>query len=687
MLKRRLHLKKATCLLLVCCSSIFIYPGCRKPELEKSTASNMEAMNGEAPVTIKLSEIYQKLPQTTLYAAAAKLNFYTGRAEWAKSDSNLTIRIPLDNTGNDYIYAVKENLNPGEVKVYIVSLEYADGITEADFTGKKWWLDLQDWRYYAVEYEHNIAIKGITPEIIAEPGWEQCMLEEGVFDINDQGEMNIIRNPLRCPPNPNRNGSSFWRSIKDFFESLGNDGSDGGSAGSGSAGGGIGQGSTGYVFTGPMNGSFNNGPGFPGNNGLGGGGSWNSNPSGTAGVFTIDEVENNGLVSPNVTPIVTFVKNLLNLNVTRTDYITMHPEVASSVMNYLLTPASSIGNISVAQRNANAVEHIDAMNLMPDYYNDITAYISNPTHHWWDIDVNSYVYNKKRLSAVYLQAHIYGLINCSALAQLPMTMYQEVGSYQVPLDVENRLNNIRSQNAPAYTVNNFKIQKIDDASGGVIGNGRVNCDYYYVKINSLPYQNGVQMTPDQFLEYFRTNINTFISNGVNFQPYSHYTSGVTINESSKVNSPYEASTGGMFHIDMSENGTVVQSGYNRNVTTQHYWFMFTTMKTPVDGTHPVAGNRRFGIFKSGNSYYFYTLGVDRVNDWDVAFANLGNVAFNGGAALWHSVQQGVKSYVNTHQGNSDLVDEKVAQPNWDAFKDFLKGKITLQQYKIQQGCQ
>ena len=44
------------------------------------------------------------------------------------------------------------------------------------------------------------------------------------------------------------------------------------------------------------------------------------------------------------------------------------------------------------------------------------------------------------------------------------------------------------------------------------------------------------------------------------------------------------------------------------------------MKTPLDFKHPVAGNRRVGIYSDPDhpgEYVFYTMGVDRA--WDLIF--------------------------------------------------------------------
>jgi hypothetical protein len=679
MLKKRIFDGRTACMLLLCCSSVFIYPGCRKPEPDKLIVEKMETMDAEAPVTIKFSEIYQKLPQTIVYAAAAKLNFYTGRAEWIRTETNLTVRIPLDNTNTDFVYAVKEFNNPGETNVYIVTLELEDGATENDFTGKKLWLDLQDWTYYAIQYEHNTAIKGIVPVVLSKSGWEQCMLDAGSFSLNGNMELVVITGDQDCPNNPNESGGGgFWQNMKEFFEGVGEAlGSHGPKDGVGS----------GTPFVGPMNSPFNNGPGMPLLGGLGGGNvNWNPT-SNTGGIFVIDEVENNGIVTPNNNAVVNYVKNVLHLNVARADYISMHPDVASEIMNYLIAPVSLVG-VSNTQRNANCVEHIDAMNFMPAYFNEINTYTGGGGH-WWDKGGDGYMFNKKKLLEFTLQSKPYTMIDCGALNSLPMTMLQEVGSYQVPQVVLNRIDSIRSANSSAgYNTQTFNIQGILSAADNV-----VNCDYFPVKINQLPQINGVTWTPTQLLEYFRLHLTYFaLPVGTVFEPYYHVSyTGANINDSAKFLSPYTTSLGALVSIGIvPDEGTVVESEYITSSSTNHFRFMFSTMISPIDGGHPVSGNRRFGIFPDGaTGYCFYTMGVDRVSNPLTATANwITGLGFAAADELWTTVQQRMIYFINLYGGSASFYSptSRKARPDWQQIRRYLMGEITLREYKDLLNC-
>ena len=72
--------------------------------------------------------------------------------------------------------------------------------------------------------------------------------------------------------------------------------------------------------------------------------------------------------------------------------------------------------------------------------------------------------------------------------------------------------------------------------------------------------------------------------------------------------PIHIPIGNAVNFPMRNDGTVVLSDYQKSVTTNHYWFTFTTMATLYDGTHPVSGNRRFGIVPHPNGgWQFYIL--------------------------------------------------------------------------------
>lgn len=75
------------------------------------------------------------------------------------------------------------------------------------------------------------------------------------------------------------------------------------------------------------------------------------------------------------------------------------------------------------------------------------------------------------------------------------------------------------------------------------------------------------------------------------------------------------------------------------------------MTSLLDGQHPVAGNRRFGIFPDASGgYTFFILGVDRIWNW---YTSVGNWVFQGAGfeksdALWTNIQTNLKTYVTTY---------------------------------------
>jgi hypothetical protein len=87
------------------------------------------------------------------------------------------------------------------------------------------------------------------------------------------------------------------------------------------------------------------------------------------------------------------------------------------------------------------------------------------------------------------------------------------------------------------------------------------------------------------------------------------------------------------------------------------------METPQDFEYPVAGNRQFGIFKSGNDFYFYTLGVDRTIDLSTTAANYFlSLAFDGADDLWRGMQIKTIQFINSHLGSAGPAAEKIVRP-------------------------
>jgi hypothetical protein len=115
------------------------------------------------------------------------------------------------------------------------------------------------------------------------------------------------------------------------------------------------------------------------------------------------------------------------------------------------------------------------------------------------------------------------------------------------------------------------------------------------------------------------------------------------------------------------------------------------MVTPMDGAHPVAGNRQFGIFADPNGgYCFHTMGVDRTYSSAATIFNwvTNGGAFEGADALWNDVTNNVKQFINSNGGNATMYNPAVRtiRPKWDDVKAFLQGEITFQQLKDQLHC-
>ncbi|MBS1571340.1 MAG: hypothetical protein JST62_02945 [Bacteroidetes bacterium] len=106
------------------------------------------------------------------------------------------------------------------------------------------------------------------------------------------------------------------------------------------------------------------------------------------------------------------------------------------------------------------------------------------------------------------------------------------------------------------------------------------------------------------------------------------------------NSPYESSAGAIVHLDIAGNdGSVILSRYRNQIGTtgnyENHNFIFSTLNSPLDFRHPVAGNRRFGIYNTAerpDEWTFYTMGVDRT--WDFYFELFEERGFDQADMLW-----------------------------------------------------
>ena len=206
-------------------------------------------------------------------------------------------------------------------------------------------------------------------------------------------------------------------------------------------------------------------------------------------------------------------------------------------------------------------------------------------------------------------------------------------SYQVPPNVWDWGYLIRFE-SPVALPSDFSLQLVSQSLG--VG---TNLDLYEEEIVEFPTVDGVRLTAPDLLEYVRTHLNEIIARGgdsITFTP---------VHDAERWTS---ADPLGVI-LDIA---ITMDSGY---VVVSHFeagsrW-IFSTVRGPLlgSGSHPVSGNREFGIYRDGGGsgrWVFYTRGVDRAN----VPAEMEQTAFDGGHELWMSVLRGVRRFIDEMGG-------------------------------------
>lgn len=315
----------------------------------------------------------------------------------------------------------------------------------------------------------------------------------------------------------------------------------------------------------------------------------------------------------------------------------------------------------------------------PDYL----IQINNLPGHWWDIDQDGFITSRKIQLQIELTMMPEASISAVDLHKFEQygQMWQSVANYQVPQSVLNRIATIIATYPNPFSTDNMYIQNLNNGTSGI-----VNCDFFPVKITTLPVINGTTITPEALLEYFGKNINSLLnSNLASFSPYNY--GGV--NDNALYNQSYAGSLTSLVHINMVDDWTVILSQYD--VTPSTSKFMFSTMRTPYysDGFHPVSGNRRFGIYSTTNGeHVFYTMGVDRITTTSgTVGSTLKDIFTSSGLEdadeLWRSMQDAMVTFINANGGNASKFGnpEVIARTQWALVKQFLKGQVNYQQFK------
>jgi peptidoglycan hydrolase-like protein with peptidoglycan-binding domain len=178
--------------------------------------------------------------------------------------------------------------------------------------------------------------------------------------------------------------------------------------------------------------------------------------------------------------------------------------------------------------------------------------------------------------------------------------------------------------------------------------GPINLDYYPVRVAAMPTGGGATMTAPQLLEFIRRNINSFVDgspNGCNFSPAD------ALIDTPAWLPPFldTGFPGAVVSIDMFSSGVNVDDGsvVLADIGMDHW--IFSTLWTPDDGSHPVSGNRMFGFVpSSAGEFIFYTRGADRTTS--IVDETLSATVFGAAHRLWLSFQRRVAAFVNGNGG-------------------------------------
>lgn len=242
--------------------------------------------------------------------------------------------------------------------------------------------------------------------------------------------------------------------------------------------------------------------------------------------------------------------------------------------------------------------------------------------------------------------------------------WQNLAQNQASQTIKDKIDGL-----PSTIFNDFEIQDIENANGPI-----VNLDYFPVNISTLPNNpnSGQQFSPEGFLDYFRRNINDFVSgSGTTFEPYCRNVSPSICQQETDLwnsNDP----TGALIYLNIPvDDGVVICSEF------QHDYWYFMTMNAPYAGNHPVSGTRQFGYETNADgSYNFFVRGADRMNSLIQfslvsAFANMDPLV--AADVLWYTFQENMNNFVNDNGGISTIPSASINRPNWNEVEDVLLG--------------
>lgn len=238
--------------------------------------------------------------------------------------------------------------------------------------------------------------------------------------------------------------------------------------------------------------------------------------------------------------------------------------------------------------------------------------------------------------------------------ELPdLSAWQHLIRFRPSSTIATTLYNKMTAITPSFTLwDGWPLHTLRRASGPI------NLDYYPVKVTRMPTLDGRTATAPQLLEAMRLKLNDLVdSRYANFEPYDD--DEATLWQSS---SP----EGAVIHIDMRMGGPNMNPDDGSVACTRKtsdHW-LFSTIWSVADASHPVSGNREFGYTQgSDGSVTLYTRGADRLTR--LVDDLMSDTVFSGAHSLWMSLQQGLKRWIDGAGGAAEILSPTSNRYDWE----------------------
>jgi hypothetical protein len=194
--------------------------------------------------------------------------------------------------------------------------------------------------------------------------------------------------------------------------------------------------------------------------------------------------------------------------------------------------------------------------------------------------------------------------------------------------------------------------------------GALSLDKYEIRITKMPQLEGKPLTAESLCRTIRLGMGA--------------DSPLTHNDFFSEFRPYEAQdnllwnadnpVGAVIYIDIPGPNDASVLCSDASSTS----WRFSTISTPRSHAHPVSGHRDFSIRRDGDNFVFSARGSDRVTDYLESALHIGlrNVAFEGAAQLWVSMQKSLIEFVEDNGGKAEVVEPEVLLFNWETVAEF-----------------